>query len=676
MNEDILLCVSKLSTHIGNGSRAVRAVDGVSFALKRGETFALLGESGCGKSMTALSLMRLLPSSGRIVSGEVRFGARNLLTLSESEMRRVRGGGMTMIFQEPMTSLNPVLPVGTQIAEALRLHAGEDGGGAKRRVLDLLRAVRIPDPVRRFHEYPHQLSGGMKQRVMIAIALAGSPEILIADEPTTALDVTIQAQVLDLMRHLQRVRGMTILLITHDLGVVAEMAHRVAVMYAGEIVELAERQTFFTTPRHPYSHKLFDSLPTLSRRKQRLSVIRGDVPSMQDAFTGCRFAPRCDHVMPICHRKAPTWHIDGEEKVLCHLYTTQVRTPSFSRSDNQWGNHRSRRRDRSDIAPLLEVDALRVHFPIRRGIFKRTVGRVRAVDGVDLTLDTGRTLALVGESGCGKTTVGKGILQLIRPSSGSVRYENTELTRLSHSDLRRRRSHLQIIFQDPFSSMNPRMLVEDVITEGMKAQGLGADLAERRQRAEHLLRQVGLAGDSAGRYPHEFSGGQRQRISIARALSVEPRLIVCDEPTSALDISVQAQILNLLQDLQQNSGISYIFITHDMSVVSYIADEIAVMYLGCIVESGEVHEILQTPQHPYTQALLSAIPTLDSNTKRPVIRLEGDIPSPSSPPSGCYFHPRCPHAMDICKRSYPRRVQLDGRRYVHCHLFDTDTGEQ
>ncbi len=677
MNDNVLLSVSGLSTHVGIGAQPIRAVDGVSFDLKRGETFALLGESGCGKSMTALSLMRLLPASGRIVAGAVRLGSRNLLKLSEVEMRRVRGGGMTMIFQEPMTSLNPVLPVGTQIAEALRLHAESAGGGSRQRVLELLRAVRIPDPDRRIDEYPHQLSGGMKQRVMVAIALAGNPELLIADEPTTALDVTIQAQVLDLMRHLQKERGMAIFLITHDLGVVAEMAHRIAVMYAGEIVEQADRSSFFSRPMHPYSRKLFDSLPTLSRREQRLKVIKGDVPALQHRFTGCRFASRCDHVMPMCWRQPPTWHAaDAEQKVLCHLYGTQTHTPQFSGSVNGGGDRPSLEPDRSVVEPLLEVDALRVHFPIRKGVFKRTVGQVRAVDGVDLDLGRGRTLALVGESGCGKTTVGKGILQLVRPTSGSVRYEDTELTRLAYSGLRRRRSDLQIIFQDPFSSMNPRMLVGDIISEGMKALGLTATPAQRRQKMERLLRQVSLPGDSAGRYPHEFSGGQRQRISIARALAVEPRLIICDEPTSALDISVQAQILNLLRELQQQAGISYIFITHNMSVVSYIADEIAVMYLGRIVEKGEVVDILRAPQHPYTQALLSAIPALDPATKRAVIRLQGDIPSPSNPPSGCHFHPRCPQAMAICRQSYPRRVRLDDRRYVSCHLFDADAGQQ
>jgi peptide/nickel transport system ATP-binding protein len=647
-------------------------VDGISFDIEKGETFALLGESGCGKSMTALSLMRLLPASGRIMSGEVRIGSQDLLKLSESEMRGVRGGGMTMIFQEPMTSLNPVITIGEQVCETLRVHLGETGTTARQHVLDLLDAVRIPDPQRRIHEYPHQLSGGMKQRVMIAIALAGQPDLLIADEPTTALDVTIQAQVLDLMQQLQQQWGMAIFLITHDLGVVAEMADRVAVMYAGQIVEQADRETFFSNPSHPYSRKLFESLPTMAKRDRELYVIKGFVPSLQTRFEGCRFAPRCDHAMALCHERSPTWHVDGRRQVLCHLYTrgeNVVRSNEAPAASKPVGTVTQ---TELEPQPVLEVRALQVHFPIEAGLFKRTVGHVRAVDGVDMAIRSGRTLALVGESGCGKTTVGKSILQLIRPTGGSVRFHGAELTRLSYSELRQRRSDFQIIFQDPYSSMNPRMLVGDIIAEGMKVQSAGDAPDKRRERVERKLQQVGLSADCFARYPHEFSGGQRQRISIARALAVEPKLIICDEPTSALDVSVQAQILNLLQELQREFGISYLFITHNMSVVSYIADEIAVMYLGRIVECGTVRDVLRSPQHPYTQALLSAVPTLDPETKREVIRLEGDIPSPSNPPTGCYFHPRCPKSMDICRQRYPRRSSVNEQHYVDCHLYTND----
>ncbi len=669
---DACLSVSNLSTHLGSDTRPIRAVDGISFEIKKGETFALLGESGCGKSITALSLMRLLPTSGRIMSGQVQFGSQDVLKLSESEMRGIRGGGMTMIFQEPMTSLNPVLTIGVQVSEALRVHLGETGIAARQHVLDLLDAVRIPDPERRIQEYPHQLSGGMKQRVMIAIALAGQPDLLIADEPTTALDVTIQAQVLDLMQQLQQQQGMAIFLITHDLGVVAEMADRIAVMYAGQIVEQAERDTFFSNPSHPYSRKLFESLPTMAKRDQALFVIKGFVPSLQTQFEGCRFAPRCDHAMTVCHERPPTWHVDGRRQVLCHLYTRGEDVTRLNEPPTLSMPVGSIAQTEAESELLLQVHALQVHFPIEKGLFKRTVGHVRAVDGVDMTIRNGRTLALVGESGCGKTTVGKSILQLIRPTGGSVRFDGAELTSLSHSELRHRRTDFQIIFQDPYSSMNPRMLVNDIIAEGIKAQGDRDAPEQRRARVEKQLQQVGLSADSAARYPHEFSGGQRQRISIARALAVEPKLIICDEPTSALDVSVQAQILNLLQELQKEFGISYLFITHNMSVVSYIADEIAIMYLGRIVECGTVRDVLRSPRHPYTQALLSAVPTLDPGTKREVIRLQGDIPSPSNPPTGCYFHPRCPKSMDICRQCYPGRSSVNGRHHVDCHLYTID----
>ncbi len=400
--------------------------------------------------------------------------------------------------------------------------------------------------------------------------------------------------------------------------------------------------------------------------------IEGFVPSLQTRFEGCRFAPRCDRAMTICHQQPPAWHVAGRRQVLCHLYTRGEDVTRLNEPPTVSVPVGSVAQTEAEPEPLLQVDALQVHFPIEAGVFKRTVGHVRAVDGVDMTVQNGRTLALVGESGCGKTTVGKSILQLIRPTGGSVRFDGAELTRLSHSELRQRRSDFQIIFQDPYSSMNPRMLIGDIIAEGMKVQSAGDTPDKRRKRVERHLQQVGLSADSVARYPHEFSGGQRQRISIARALAVEPKLIICDEPTSALDVSVQAQILNLLQELQKEIGISYLFITHNMSVVSYIADEIAIMYLGRIVECGTVRDVLRSPQHPYTQALLSAVPTLDPASKREVIRLPGDIPSPSNPPAGCYFHPRCPQSMDICRRRYPRRSPVNGQHYVDCHLYTSD----
>jgi peptide/nickel transport system ATP-binding protein len=669
---DILLSVENLMTRLGDERRPVRVVDGVDLRLRRGETFALLGESGCGKSMTALSLMRLLPPGGRITEGRIMLDGEDLSGLSEREMRRIRGGSMGMIFQEPMTSLNPVLKVGEQIAEAVRLHDRLQGPAVTVRVVELLQAVGIPDPARRAGEYPHQLSGGMKQRVMIAMALAGRPQLLIADEPTTALDVTIQAQVLQLLKGLQQETGMSILLITHDLGVVAETADRLAVMYAGQIVETAPVAAFFQAPKHPYSRKLFDSLPDSRKRERKLAVIQGSVPALDSHFEGCRFVARCDVGGERCNREIPTWRrLDGEAGVRCLLYAEQPLVPGQPEAAEAQSDPRRARR--GDDVPLLEVSGLKVHFPIHRGVLRRVVGQVRAVDGIDLSLSKGRTLALVGESGCGKTTAGKGILQLIRPSGGSVRFENDEMTRLKGEPLRRRRADMQIIFQDPMSSMNPRMLVGSIIDEGMRAQGMYTK-AQREFRVSNLLAQVGLPAEAARRYPHEFSGGQRQRICVARALAVEPKLIVCDEPTSALDVSVQAQILNLLKDLQHELDLSYLFITHNISVVAYLADEVAVMYLGRIVERGRVEEVLDRPAHPYTRALLSAVPVPDPAHQRSVIQLQGDMPSPSNPPPGCHFHPRCPSAGEQCRESYPAERRCSPSHRVCCHYAQSTDG--
>ncbi|NIR61729.1 MAG: ABC transporter ATP-binding protein [Gammaproteobacteria bacterium] len=668
-----LLRIEGLKTHFDTPQGIVRAVDGVGFEIARGETFALLGESGCGKSVTALSLMRLVPEpAGRIIAGRVALGGTDLLELPEAAMRRIRGRRIGMIFQEPMTSLNPVLTVGRQITEGVSRHGGLRGRAARERAMELLDAVGIPDPRRRLGEYPHQLSGGMKQRVMIAIALAGEPELLIADEPTTALDVTIQAQILELLVRLQRELGMAMLLITHDLGVVGEVAHRVGVMYAGQIVETAPRKVFFSHPRHPYSRKLFESLPDMDKRDQRLAVIPGTVPALTQDFRWCRFAARCDLAWQTCREVEPRWlrQPDGGA-VLCHLYDERYldHAPPQGRPGISARTERARRAPSRDESRVV-VEDLKVHFPIHKGLFKRVAGHVYAVDGVSLSLRPARTVALVGESGCGKTTVGKAMLQLIRPTAGHVRLDGTELTRLRGRALRRRRRDLQIVFQDPYASMNPRMMVGDIVEEGMLAQGIAKNAAERRARTAEVLEAVGLGGGIEDRYPHEFSGGQRQRICIARALAVEPKFIVCDEPTSALDVSVQAQILNLLQQLQEEMELSYLFITHDMAVVGYLAHDVAVMYLGRIVEHGTVDEVLNHPKHPYTQALLSAVPTVDAASGRQVIRLPGDLPSPVEPPAGCHFHPRCTHAMDICRRRYPDETQLSETRTTRCWLYE------
>lgn len=672
---DVLLKVDGLTTCFETSKGVVTAVDHVSFDIRRGETLAVLGESGCGKSMTAFSVMRLLPSvSAKIVSGSVVLNGQDLLQMSEAEMRNVRGNRIAMIFQEPMTSLNPVMKIGDQVAEAVTRHRGMKGDALFQRVIELFESVGIPDPQRRYHEYPHLLSGGMMQRVMIAMALAAEPDVLIADEPTTALDVTIQAQVLELMRDLQKKTGMSILLITHDLGVVAEMADRVVVMYAGQVVEQAESKAFFATPRHPYSQKLFESLPTIEKRDSALAVIKGTVPSLSQHFTGCRFSARCDFARDVCRRQSPELQ-DQSGLVRCHIYDKSIEGEWPLNVDSSVIEAEASDSDKNSDStnqagsPLLQVQGLKVHFPIHKGFLKRTVGHVFAVDGVDMSIAKGKTLALVGESGCGKTTVAKAVLQLSRMTAGSVLFNGTELTELSGEALRTARSDFQIIFQDPFSSLNPRMLVTDIIQEGMIALNIEKDRAKREQRVDELLTQVGLPLDAKQRYPHEFSGGQRQRVCIARALAVNPKLIICDEPTSALDISVQAQILNLLKKLQHEMGLSYLFITHNLSVVAYLADEVAVMYLGRIIEQGKVEDVLKNPQHPYTRALIAAIPNIDPGIKSDIERIEGDVPSPSSPPEGCHFRGRCPEAMPECSEAYPDFFGIKGDHIARCFLY-------
>lgn len=645
-----LLQVENLATEIGSA----RVVDGVSFHIAAGETYALLGESGCGKSMTALSLMRLLPDGGHIVSGTVQLGETDVRALPERDMRSVRGGRMAMIFQEPMLALNPVIKVGVQIGEALALHRHLDGQAAQVAARALLDAVGVPDAARRLDAYPFELSGGLRQRVMIAMALAGQPKLLIADEPTTALDVTIQAQVLDVLRRLRAERQMGVLLITHDLGVVAENADRVGVMYAGELLEEGTRDAFFAAPQHPYSRMLFEALPRPGDRG-RLTTIPGQVPRLDEPICGCRFAPRCPYALARCRMESPDWQELNGQRVRCHLVgalsargARDTTVPPTSTVATQ---------------PLMQVDGLKVHFPIRRGLIQRTVGHVRAVDDVTLSIQAGRTLALVGESGCGKTTVGKALLRLIEPTAGSIVLGGETIAANNVATLRRQ---AQMVFQDPFSSLNPRMRVADILLEGMDALGVG-EARQRRDAVARLLRQVGLPDDAGGRYPHAFSGGQRQRIAIARALAVSPRLVICDEPTSALDVSVQAQILNLLKDLQADLGLAYLFITHNLAVVDYLAHEVAVMYLGRLVEQGASADVMRAPRHPYTQALVAAVPRIAPLTGQAVVRLAGDQPSPLNPPSGCHFNPRCPHASDVCRQTYPGQTDLGGGHWVRCH---------
>ncbi len=592
-----------------------KAVDGVSFEIPKGGTFALVGESGCGKSVTALSIIQLVPEpAGYIAGGEIVLNGRDIVPLDEREKRGIRGNKISMIFQEPMTSLNPVFTIGDQLMETIVLHQAKRKGAARKAAIEMLAKVHLPEPERLFDEYPHRLSGGQRQRVMIAMALACKPDLLIADEPTTALDVTIQEEILRLIKEMKESTGTAVLLITHNMALVYRNADMVGVMYAGKLVEAAPTQELFRNPMHPYTIKLLRSIPGQEKRGKALDTIPGAVPSAVSYPAGCHFSGRCPREMEGCASIEPPLVERAEgHSVACHLHD-----PGFMNKP-----HSKPLRQEPDALPplavppseretILEVRGLKTWYPIRKGVLKRTVGHVKAVDGIDLSIKKGSTLALVGESGCGKTTAGKSIIQLIKPTNGEVLYKGADIATLGERRLKPFRSALQIIFQDPYSSLNPRLTVRETIEEGLRAVKPGMGKEERAEKVRSVLERVGLGPEAMSRYPHEFSGGQRQRIGIARALAVDPEFIVCDEAVSALDVSVQAQILNLLKSIQRDFGLSFLFITHDLGVVEYIADEVAVMHDGRIVERGTTADIFSAPKHDYTKKLLSAVPKIDS----------------------------------------------------------------
>ena len=609
-----ILKVNNLKTYFKTSSGLAKAVDGVSFEIPKGGTFALVGESGSGKSITALSIIQLVPEpAGYIAGGEVILNGTDIVPLDERKKREIRGNKISMIFQEPMTSLNPVFTIGDQVMEAIVLHQDKSRTEAKRAAIEMLDKVQLPDPERLFNEYPHRLSGGQRQRVMIAMALACKPDLLIADEPTTALDVTIQEEILKLIREMKAQTGTAILLITHNMALVYQNADVVGVMYAGKLVEVSPGKALFRNPMHPYTVKLLRSIPGHEKRGKALDTIAGTVPPATSYPKGCHFAGRCPREMEGCAMIEPplTEWAPGHQAA-CHLYDAAFMSQPHSRPLRQ----------EPDILPpltvppaereaLLEVKGLKTWYPIKKGVLKRTVGFVKAVDGIDIDVKKGSTLALVGESGCGKTTAGKSILQLIRPTAGEIVFKGRDLSSLKERELKSHRSLLQIIFQDPYSSLNPRLTVRETIEEGLKAVRPGMKREERIEKVASVMERVGLSPEMMARYPHEFSGGQRQRIGIARALAVDPEFIVCDEAVSALDVSVQAQILNLLKSIQRDFGLSFLFITHDLSVVEYIADEVAVMYAGKIVERAPTAEIFSNPKNDYTKKLLSAVPRID-----------------------------------------------------------------
>jgi peptide/nickel transport system ATP-binding protein len=670
-----LLDISDLRTEIRLKQGVVHAVDGVSLHVDPGETLGIVGESGCGKTMTALSIMKLLPTGGSVVGGSIKLNDQEISGLSDQDMRQIRGNEIGMIFQDPLTSLNPTMTVGKQIAEAVKLHRGANTVQAMERAAEVLNLVGLPQARERIGEYPHQFSGGMRQRVMIAMALACEPKLLIADEPTTALDVTIQKQILELIDDLRQRLGMAVILVTHDLGVIAGRADRVAVMYAGKIAETTDTGTLFGNPRHPYTEALFHALPDkAAETKERLYSIPGLPPDLMHPPVGCRFAPRCRYATDRCREEEPalTGEVPGHRFACFYpvgetersMHRTPVAHTEGPPLDSAYA-------DGNEAPVLLSVEHLVKDFPVTRGaVLQRRIGFVSAVADVSFAVRTGQTLGLVGESGCGKTTIGRLIVGLEKPTAGAINFQGRDLARSSGREYRRERQDIQLMFQDAYASLDPRMRAGTVLTEPLTVQGIGSR-TERRQRVAEMLDHVGLPRASTERYPHEFSGGQRQRLGFARALILSPKLIVADEPVSALDVSIQAQILNMMRDLQRELGLTYLFISHDLAVVRYLSTQIGVMYLGKLVEIGPADEVYLRPAHPYTKGLLDSAPVADPETEQAKVRagVTGELPSAIHPPSGCRFRTRCPLAEEICAEVEPPLRAFPGTGHLAaCHF--------
>jgi peptide/nickel transport system ATP-binding protein len=654
-----LLEITDLRTEIQLKDSVVHAVDGVTLHVDEGETLGVVGESGCGKTMTALTIMQLLPNGGHIAGGSIKLGGRELTGLSLDEMRNIRGDDIGMIFQDPLSSLNPTLTVGQQIAEAVLLHREVSRKEALDRAVEVLDLVGMPRARERVGEYPHQFSGGMRQRVMIAMALACDPKLLIADEPTTALDVTIQKQILELIDDLRRRLGMAVIMVTHDLGVIAGRADRVAVMYAGKVVETTDTTALYANPRHPYTEALFHALPEKSAEtRERLYSIPGAPPDLVNPPKGCRFAPRCRYATDKCRTEAPD--LNGETSA--HTYRCFFPVGAKERAvaghltvvEPTVGLEEELLEEQAVGGVVLEAKDLVKEFPVTKGMLQRKVGTVSAVAGVSFDIRKGETLGLVGESGCGKTTIGRMLVGLDKPTSGSVLFGGKDLARSSGRQYRRERRDIQYMFQDSYASLDPRMRAGSILREPLIVQGMGSR-REQHDKVREILGKVGLPPAWTERYPHEFSGGQRQRLGFARALLLNPQVIVADEPVSALDVSVQAQVLNMMRDLQREMGLTYLFISHDLSVVRYLSNHIGVMYLGKLVEIGTADEVYLRPAHPYTKGLIESAPTADPATERAKVHagITGELPSAIHPPSGCRFRTRCPIAQEICSTVEP-----------------------
>jgi len=749
-----VLEIENLSTHIKLTSSVVQAVGNIDMRIDAGETLGVVGESGCGKSMTGLSIMGLLPPGGSIVGGSIKLEGRELVGLKQEQLRQVRGNEIAMIFQDPLSSLDPTKTIGYQVAEPVRLHRGASKAEALERAVEVLNLVGLPRPKERLSDYPHQLSGGLRQRVMIAMALANEPKLLIADEPTTALDVTIQAQILALLRDLKERLGMAMLLITHDMGVIAGHADRVNVMYAGRVVETAEVRPLFLEMHHPYTQALLASIPQLDQDANKaLHAIPGLPPDLAHPPAGCRFAARCSRATDKCRAEEPSlsgktyehryscWHPvdgplalavigeDGPDVVSTGLVSSDAQSvaeaslrpdkagytpelvadaplPDAATADGDAApaaaaaqEAREAREARAivvaaglevtadgrlqvsartvevavetadGVAPLLQITNLVKEFPITSGVMQRKVGSVHAVSDVTFSVPAGTTFGLVGESGCGKTTIGKLIVALEKPNSGTITLGDMDVSSLHGGELRRKRRDLQLMFQDPQSSLDPRMRVGAIISEPLAVQHLGSRRAQQ-DRVFELLGEVGLPRNAVERYPHEFSGGQRQRIGLARALTLNPRLIVADEPVSALDVSIRAQVLNLMKRLQASHGLTYVVISHDLAVVKYMAERIGVMYLGKLVELGSAQDIYERAAHPYTAGLIATIPVPKPALERAKkdVAIRGELPSPVNPPSGCRFRTRCPYAQEICAAEEPLLRSFGPGHVAACHF--------
>jgi len=685
----VLLKVENLKTQFMTERGLVKAVDGVSYDIHEGEIVGLVGESGCGKSVSQLSLLQLIPvPPGEIAGGKAIFEGQDLLQFEANgpKMRSIRGGKIAMIFQEPMTSLNPAMTIARQLSEVMQLHLNMDSQAARTRSIELLNLVGIPDAERRVDDYPHQFSGGMRQRVMVAMAVSCNPKLIIADEPTTALDATIQAQLLELMKDIVVRFKTAMVLVTHNLGIVARYAQRINVMYAGRIVESGTVKEVWDNPLHPYTIGLLQCVPKLGKK---MVPIEGFPPHLINMRPTCPFLPRCGYQTEKCGKEpwAELMFVEGQHYVGCHVDTRSVgpTTPITPEREKRADKtlHVTARPEvpcpevpesgggmkprQNDI--ILDVKDLRMYFPVTRGLLRRKIADVKAVDNVSFQIRKGETLGLVGESGCGKTTVGRCAQRLYRPTEGQILFEGQDVARLSENKLMTLRRKMAVIFQDPYGSLNPRINAGNIVGEPLKVHHLVSSNKEYEEKVEGLFLITGLDPSMTDRFPHEFSGGQRQRIAIARALAGDPSLIICDEPVSALDVSIQAQIINLLQELQEKKGgLTYMFISHDLLTVQYISTRVAVMYLGRIVEIAASEELYDNTLHPYSRALLSAIPIPDPHLeeKRERIILQGDVPSPLNPPPGCNFHTRCPMAASECSQVVPPLRDIGGGHQVAC----------